>query len=239
MSDGDYIKLNRKILEWEWYSNINTKSLFFHCLLKANWKDGKFEGVEIKRGSFVTSYPQLAAETNLSVKQVRVALNHLKRTGEVAVKGHAKFSVITVNNYNAYQDKGTIEGSQGAVKGQSKGSQGATIEEGKKERRKEGKNNIYTPDFEIVWNLYPRKVDKQKAFKSYEARRKEGFSADELMRAVKRYSSQCGTEERFIKHGATFFGPVTKTGEDYPFTDFLRPAPGEPVRCVEELEGWR
>ena len=35
---------------------------FANCLLKANWKDGKFEGKVIKRGSFVTGRKKLAEE---------------------------------------------------------------------------------------------------------------------------------------------------------------------------------
>ena len=31
----DYIKLSRKILDWEWYGNINTCRVFIHMLLKA------------------------------------------------------------------------------------------------------------------------------------------------------------------------------------------------------------
>ena len=82
----DYIKLSRKILEWEWYSDVNTCRLFIHMLLKANWKDGRFQGEEIPRGSFVSSYQNLASETGLSVKNVRTALEHLRNTGEVAVQ---------------------------------------------------------------------------------------------------------------------------------------------------------
>lgn len=37
--DG-HIKLFRKFLDWGWYQDINTKVLFIHMLLKANWKDG-------------------------------------------------------------------------------------------------------------------------------------------------------------------------------------------------------
>ena len=98
MKSLDYIKLSRKILEWEWYSDINTKTLFLHMLLKANWKDGKFQGVDIPRGSFASSYQILALETGLSVKNVRTSLEHLKKTGEVAVNRHPKFSVFTINH---------------------------------------------------------------------------------------------------------------------------------------------
>ena len=136
-----HIKIDRRILEWEWYKDLNTCRLFFHLLLRANWKDGRFQGMEIPRGSLVTSYNNLAAETGLSVKNVRTALKHLETTGEVAVNRHPKFSVVTVNNYNLYQSDGTINGSQVADNRQATGKQVATIEEVKKVRSKESNNN--------------------------------------------------------------------------------------------------
>ena len=47
MDDGNYIKVSRKILKWGWYKNKNTKVVFLHCLLMANWKNGEFEGGHI------------------------------------------------------------------------------------------------------------------------------------------------------------------------------------------------
>ena len=117
-----FVKLDRRILDWEWYRDLNTCRLFFHLLLRANWKDGRFQGVEIPRGSLVTSYNNLAAETGLSVKNIRTALKHLETTGEVAVNRHPKFSVVTVNNYSLYQPDGTVNGSQVADNRQSTGN---------------------------------------------------------------------------------------------------------------------
>ena len=136
-----HIKIDRKILEWEWYKDLNTCRLFFHLLLRANWKDGRFQGMEIPRGSLVTSYNNLAAETGLSVKNVRTALKHLETTGEVAVNRHTKFSVVTIKNYNLYQSDGIVNGSQVADNRQATGKQVATIEEVKKVRSKESNNN--------------------------------------------------------------------------------------------------
>ena len=99
-----FIKLYSKMLDWEWYKDTNTFCLFIHCLLIANWKDGRFMGEEIPRGSFASSYPQLAQQTGMSVQNVRTAINHLKLTGELTVKSQAKFSVFTVVKYNDYQD---------------------------------------------------------------------------------------------------------------------------------------
>ena len=136
-----HIKIDRRILEWEWYKDLNTCRLFFHLLLRANWKDGRFQGMEIPRGSLVTSYNNLAAETGLSVKNVRTALKHLETTEEVAVNRHPKFSVVTIKNYNLYQSDGIVNGSQAASNRQATGKQVATIEEVKKVRSKESNNN--------------------------------------------------------------------------------------------------
>lgn len=102
-SNKEYIKLNRKILTWEWYSDPCTRDLFIHCLLKANWKDGSWHGIAYKRGEFITSISSLAKELNMSVQNVRTALNHLKLTGELTDRKDGKSRVITVIKYNEYQ----------------------------------------------------------------------------------------------------------------------------------------
>ena len=125
-SESEFIKIYRRMLKWEWYTDVNTKVLFLHCLLKANWKDGSWHGVPYKRGQFITSLPTLADETGLTIKQVRTALSHLKRTGEVADKTYSKFRIITVLSYDSFQATGRQKGRQGADKGQAEGRQGAT-----------------------------------------------------------------------------------------------------------------
>ncbi len=132
----DYIKLSRKILDWEWWGDINTCRLFIYCLLKANWKDSRFMGQDIKRGSFITSLPKLSAETGLTISELRTAISHLKSTGELAVKSHAKYSIFTVKNYCQYQSVDMQNSSQIADNSHSIDSLLATIEE-----KKEGKNN--------------------------------------------------------------------------------------------------
>lgn len=104
MDNGNYIKISRKILKWEWYGNINTCRLFIHCLLKANWKDSRFEGKNIERGSFVTSLPQLSAELQLTENEIRTAIKHLKSTGEITDRTTNKYRIITVKNYDEYQN---------------------------------------------------------------------------------------------------------------------------------------
>lgn len=135
--DKTFIKLNRKILKWRWYKDANTMRVFIHLLLKANYKDNDFEKITVRRGQLVTSQSHLADELNISVKCVRTALEHLKATGEVAVKSTAKYSIITVNNYDKYQ--GTADFS--ALKGHTMGSQQADEGQQYKNSNKEKNSN--------------------------------------------------------------------------------------------------
>ena len=111
-SNGGYIRLHRQILKWEWFSNPNTFRLFIYLLLKANYNDQKFEGQVIKRGQLVTSIPKLSQETALTPRQVRVALDHLKLTGEVTDCHNFKYRVITISKYDEYQTNDRPNGRQ-------------------------------------------------------------------------------------------------------------------------------
>ena len=104
MSDSGWINLHRKFLDWEWYSDINTCRLFIHMLLKANWKEGKFRGTTVPRGSFISSISKLAEETGLTNDETRTAISHLVKTNGITKQSTNKFTVFTVVNYNMYQD---------------------------------------------------------------------------------------------------------------------------------------
>lgn len=98
-----WIKIHRQILNWEWYSDNNAFRVFMHLILKANHKDRRFKGIELKAGSVVTSRDILAIETGLSVQQIRTALDKLKLTNEITSETSSKGTIIQVVNYNKYQ----------------------------------------------------------------------------------------------------------------------------------------
>ena len=98
-----YIRLFRKIDSWEWYTEPNTIRMFLHCLIKANHTDKLWRGITIHAGSFVTSRASLAKELDITERQVRTAINHLKSTNELTSKSTNHYSIITVNNWYLYQ----------------------------------------------------------------------------------------------------------------------------------------
>lgn len=104
MEEG-WIKIHRKFLDWEWYSDSKMVHLFLHLLLMANHEDKKWKGEIITRGQVLTSRERLSAETGLSVQNVRTCLLHFEKTGEITRKSTNKETIITISNYCKYQVK--------------------------------------------------------------------------------------------------------------------------------------
>lgn len=150
MNDRSYIKISRKILEWEWYQDINTKLVFLHMLLKANWRDGKFQGTTVPRGSFVSSINKLSYELSLTEREIRTAITHLKTTGEVTSKSTNKYTVFTVINYGLYQTTDKQTDNQETGGRHSNDILTTTIEE-EKEKKEGKKDNIH---YQQVADLY-------------------------------------------------------------------------------------
>lgn len=104
MLEYGWIKVHRSLLKWEWYDDINTKTVFLHLLLTVNATDERWHGIEVRRGSRISSFAKLAAETKLTVDKVRTAIAHLEATGEITRSPHAKYTVFTIKNYDTYQE---------------------------------------------------------------------------------------------------------------------------------------
>lgn len=121
--ENGFIKLYRSLLKWEWIDEPNVLVLFIHCLLRANYQDAKYHGIDVERGTFITSYSKLSDATGLTIKQVRNALAKLIQTGEIRAElGQGKkYTIIRVCNYDKFQ-----EGKVRAELGQSEGTTRAT-----------------------------------------------------------------------------------------------------------------
>jgi hypothetical protein len=102
-----FIKLDRNLVRWRWWKNHNTCHVFITLLLLANYKDGDFEKTVIHRGQLATSHGTLSGLTGLTISQIRTALSNLISTGEIAITRKPRYIVITIINYNKYQDTST------------------------------------------------------------------------------------------------------------------------------------
>ncbi len=74
------------------------------------------------------------------------------------------------------------------------------------------KRNDYPAEFEEVWAAYPeeRQGTKRTAFKAWAARIKAGVEPNEILLGLRRYLAHAeaiGTEAKYLRLAATFFGP--------------------------------
>lgn len=104
-----WIKTYEKLLKWEWYGDPLMVATLIHLLLKANWKDKKWRGVDVKRGQLITSRTRLAEEIGLTERQLRTCLERMQETGEIACETTNRYTIITICNYDIYQDKETAQ----------------------------------------------------------------------------------------------------------------------------------
>jgi len=254
-----HIKLYRKFLEWEWYSDINTKMVFIHMLLKANWREGSFKGVTIPRGSFVSSLPKLVCETGLTEREIRTAIAHLKKTGEVTDKPTNKYTVFTISNYDSYQTNDKQNDIQETDERHSNDILTTTIEEDKEnkelnnnicafeivggssdsdkkaeaKRRKDERRVAVLELFEDLWKLYPHKRGKDKvSFSEKEEVYKIG--RERMVVGIERYKAEWERDKGWRKalYGSSFFkgGYKDYIADDYtPLETGSKPAEKAPA----------
>ena len=195
MNSG-FIKLHRKITEWEWYSDVNARLVFMHLLIKANYKASRFQGREIPIGSLVIGRKALATEIGLSEQQVRTSINKLKSTNEITIKATNKFSICTIVKWAEYQCKESTKkqtNNQQITNNQPTSNQQVTTsKEVKKLRSKEVKNKqganagaFDASRFEVFWNLFPNKRGKQKALEAFKRLNPDDLLFKKMMDGLK------------------------------------------------------
>lgn len=116
LSGKGFISLHRKLKDNPVWQDPNYLKLWVYCLFEASHRDREQlignEIVPLKRGQFVTGRNSLADEMNLGVKPKQRLndrtwfryLKNLETWGMLTIKSTNKYSVVTIDNYDTYQD---------------------------------------------------------------------------------------------------------------------------------------
>lgn len=157
MAEKGWIKLYRKIQSSFVWTNSDQLKLWLLILMKANHSPNKFlfngQEVSVANGQLVTGAYALASEYNAGVgKGNQLAQRKLwkwvkkfESAEMLAIKSTPKYSVITVKNWDTYQESGN----QVAIKGQSKGNQVATNKKDKNEKKDKNTTTTTTDPFDF------------------------------------------------------------------------------------------
>jgi len=157
MAEQGYIKLHRSILEWEWWDDEITRTVFLWLLLNANWEDSRFMGYNIPKGSLVTSWESLAKNCKISPQNGRTAIKHLKSTGEITTTSTNKFTIVSIVNWEKYQCQETEANKQLTSKLTFNQHSTNNIKEYKE--YKNIKNDIAKPKFNANKGMFPDNYD--------------------------------------------------------------------------------
>ncbi len=206
-----YIKLWRKITEWEWYKDSNTFSLFLHLLVGANYKPSRFFGHEIKRGDIVTGLFQLFEDTGISIQSIRTSLERLKQTGEITIKTTNRFSIITLCNYEIYQSTEEESNKQLTNDQQTSNKQVTTSKE-----LKNDKNNTIV---EKIYALYPSR-DQNNENRSTGKCLKDKIKIEKLLnkgipleKMISDYVIECSKTKAWLKNFSTYLNQLPEVPE--------------------------
>ena len=98
-----WIKIHRKMRQWQHYKNIYVRIVFEDLLLSATAKPYTFDGIKVNAGDAVTSVATIQHNTGISKPIVIKALKALKESGEISHRLIGRISIYHVNKFCFYQ----------------------------------------------------------------------------------------------------------------------------------------
>lgn len=201
-----YIKLWRKSIEAGWLTNHKLWVFWSWCLMKASHKELDMvvgcQQVHLMPGEFVFGLKAAAKETCISIQSIRTLLNFLKTSQNITLKSTNKFSIISILNWDTYQNEENEINTQ--INKQLTNNQQTT---NNKQECKELKNNIYTSEFLTFYQNYPKHVGKADAWKAWKKHNGNLPPVDDLIYKINEFKN---TEDwkkengKFIPHPATW-----------------------------------
>lgn len=219
MADGGWIKDFRKSVGSLPWSSGDLFKLWHLCLYKASFddRDITFNGmtVSLNRGQFVTGRTAMRDKMNEGVKPAQQVnssfvwrgLKKFEKAGMLNISSNPKYSVITIVNWDKYQESEQLPNSYRTATEQQTDTN-KNYKNDKNDKKKTPSSSGLESRFDELWKLYPRKQGKQVALKAYKKSVKNGTTDEQIKSGIMSYSNyvrQEGLEQRFVKQGSTFF----------------------------------
>ena len=178
-----FISLHRKLLNWEWFTDVNVCHVFIYCLLRANYKPVKWRGFKIDRGEFITSLNHISIDTGLSVQQVRTALDKLKNTDVITKKQQGSNTLISIKNYSQYQESNKQDNNEITINQQRNNNEITTNNKDNKEIKinNDNKGIINAPNPNNIFNPIVKEFHNQMKDVLHYNIRLNGFQCDKVV----------------------------------------------------------
>lgn len=104
MNNTGYIKLDRKMVNWEHYKDGNVIRVFLDLLLAARSIATKKNGQTVEAGTVLTTISEIKERTGLKSKHTIIdALITLEQSGEITRERLGNKTIVKINQYLIYQ----------------------------------------------------------------------------------------------------------------------------------------
>lgn len=243
-SNLTFILLSRSLLESEVFASEKLLKIWIWCLCRANWKTkyisikkGKGEDtVKLERGQFLFGRFKAEEQLDISGSTIYKLMKKLEKMGNISIESSSHFSIITICNYDTYQDVKTYKkqhcDSTGTALEQHSNSTGTTLEphsdtDNTLNTLKASNTSNTLKDspstevedesmFEKFWSKYPVKKGKSQALTTWK-RFKCDNKFDLIMERLSQFKECDDWKDeggKFIPHGSTWMSK--KRWEDEP-----------------------
>jgi len=222
MSEGGWIVLHKKVLDTSFYKDTYAFYLAIHILLKATWRESVFlsrnSEVILHRGQYLGGYKRLAKELHWGKTKVRRNLGKLIEAKFVSHYFNNLYSIITVTNYNYYQNPNLecpsqtpegvpIEHSVSLTdplecRPQTPSSAAGGPHYNKVKQTKE--YNILS-SHQNLWDAYPKKLGKKEALRHLKSSVKTEEDVEKCFSALKNYKNSKSYGQGYVQYGSTWF----------------------------------
>jgi len=156
--------------------------------------------VEILPGQFIFGRASASKKLNMNQNTIWKRMQKLKNMRNLTIESNSKYSVISIVNWDTYQ------GSEKESNSKSNSQVTARQQPGNTNKNvKKVKEDIYTSNFLLFWEAYPRKIGKGKAFENYQKIKQPRPSLKIILDAIEIQNKLDNWSDlRFIPHPATW-----------------------------------
>lgn len=218
-----WIKLHRKIALTSFYKNGDAMLLAMHLLIYANFAKTLVTlhnntDIVLLRGQYLGGYKRLAKELKWGLMRVRRAIKVLVNSGFLTQYYTNQYALLTICNYNSYQDRvsprtpmtvqaehpGVSTGEPMTVHSEHRNK---NVKNVKKDKKKKETPIVDSTHFDKLWLMYPRKMGKDDAYRHMKSSLKTLKDVDDCARSITNYmnSDTYPEDKKYILMGSTFF----------------------------------
>ena len=198
---GGYVKIARGIFKHNMFKDepFTEREVWIWLICGASYKDDTIRipntniVTKIKRGEYMASYRFLATKFNWPISRVKRFIDRLKSGTMLSTRVVQGITFITIENYDEYQF---------FVQKRNSVEYTTTPKSGTNISKEVNKRNIYTSNFNKLWELIPSKTRKSKggAFKAFK-NIKTTLTVEEL---AQKYQQHHQINKDYTKHLSTW-----------------------------------